>query len=239
MGKNVQSSGFKALARGLKIFFFLLYHQFAWGYDWVAAVVSLGKWNQWVLTALPYLRGPRVLELGHGPGHLQVAMLARGLQAVGLDQSRQMGALARRTIHKGTSKTAPNGYAQSPKLVRATGQALPFPMHAFHSIVATFPTPYIFEASTLAEVQRLLVPGGRLIVLLSATVTGQTAAQRAAGFLFRVTGQAGDPPDEALLPFTQAGLAAEIHWIKANAGQILMILAVKPAQDQASNGNVG
>lgn len=229
MQKNTQTFGLEALARSLKIFFFLLYHQFAWGYDWVAALVSVGKWNQWVFAALPYLQGPRVLELGHGPGHLQAAMLAQGLQAIGLDQSRQMGALARRNIRKSANKTAPNGYAQNPRLVRGVGQALPFPGHSFHSIVATFPTPYIFEASALEEIYRLLIPGGRLIVLLSATITGRTAAQRAAEFLFRVTGQASGPSQEALLPFTQAGLTAELRWIKTDASQILLILAEKPA----------
>lgn len=54
----------------LKTFFYLLYHRFAWAYDFVATSVSVGMWDEWVFSVLPALEGPIVLELGHGPGHL-------------------------------------------------------------------------------------------------------------------------------------------------------------------------
>ena len=63
----------------LRFFFHLLYHQFAWTYDWVAAGVSLGRWNEWVRSILPYMQEGRILELGHGPGHLQAELLKTGL----------------------------------------------------------------------------------------------------------------------------------------------------------------
>ena len=59
----------------LRIFFQLLYHPFAWAYDLVAGLVSLGRWKSWVLCGLPLLAG-RVLEIGFGPGHLQAALQA-------------------------------------------------------------------------------------------------------------------------------------------------------------------
>ena len=77
------------MLRFLRFFFHQLYHGFAWTYDFVAASVSIGRWRGWVLTALPYLEGPRVLELGHGPGHLQLALFESGLAPLGLDASRQ------------------------------------------------------------------------------------------------------------------------------------------------------
>ncbi len=75
-------------------FFKLLYHQFAWSYDWVSGAVSLGNWNSWTRAALPYLQGPRVLELGFGPGHLQVALQKREIWSVGIDESWQMASQA-------------------------------------------------------------------------------------------------------------------------------------------------
>ncbi|NMC80811.1 MAG: hypothetical protein GYA59_15725, partial [Chloroflexi bacterium] len=39
----------------LKVFFDLLYHSFAWTYDGVAAVVSLGRWKGWVYSVIPFL----------------------------------------------------------------------------------------------------------------------------------------------------------------------------------------
>jgi len=63
--------------------FHLLYHEAAWAYDAVAAAVSLGQWRAWGAAALPFLPGPRVLELGHGPGHMLIALTAAGYDAAG------------------------------------------------------------------------------------------------------------------------------------------------------------
>jgi len=82
----------------LRFFFRLLYHQFAFTYDLVAATVSLGRWKDWVMSVLPFVQGTRILEIGHGPGHLQRALLERNLLAVGLDESTQMGQLARHNL---------------------------------------------------------------------------------------------------------------------------------------------
>ncbi|MEW6241946.1 MAG: class I SAM-dependent methyltransferase, partial [Chloroflexota bacterium] len=60
-----------AIPRLLRVFYHWLYHPFAWVYDFVAAVVSLGRWNEWIMTVMPLIEGTRILELGHGPGPLQ------------------------------------------------------------------------------------------------------------------------------------------------------------------------
>ena len=111
----------------LGLFFRLFYHPFAWTYDLVAAVVSLGRWQGWVLRAQPYLSG-RVLEIGYGPGHLQVALDASGLEAFGLDESRQMSRQAGWRLRK-------KGYP--PGLARGMAQHIPFPENTFESVAAT------------------------------------------------------------------------------------------------------
>ena len=118
----------------LGLFFRLLYHPFAWTYDFVAAVVSLGRWQAWVQSVLPYLKG-RVLEIGHGPGHLQISLHAHGFLAVGLDESRQMSRQA-------ASRLRRQGYPVN--LARGVAQQLPFQNTSFDTIVATFPSEYIF-----------------------------------------------------------------------------------------------
>ncbi|MDO8754211.1 MAG: hypothetical protein Q7J80_09995, partial [Anaerolineales bacterium] len=96
----------KYVERFMRFFFHLLYHSFAFTYDLVAAIVSFGGWNDWVLSILPFIAGTRILELGHGTGHLQRILLTlrhgsgrdRGLFAVAIDESAQMGTLAKRRL---------------------------------------------------------------------------------------------------------------------------------------------
>ncbi len=131
----------------LRFFFRQLYNELACTYDLVAWVVSLGQWRAWGRTAIPHLPGKRVLELGHGPGHLLVAMAERGLTPVGLDLSPHMGRLAQRRLRRAQS---------SIPLVRAQTQDLPFSAGCFDSAVATFPTEFILNLATLREVARVL-----------------------------------------------------------------------------------
>ena len=51
----------------LRLFFKLLYHQFAFTYDLVAAAVSFNRWKDWTREILPLIEGTRILELGYGP----------------------------------------------------------------------------------------------------------------------------------------------------------------------------
>ena len=202
----------------LRIFFQLLYHQFAWTYDLVAAAVSLGRWKGWVLSALPWLDGG-VLEIGFGPGHLQMALHERGLAAFGLDESRQMARQARRRLRR-------NGF--SANLVRALARQIPFPGGSFETVVATFPAEYIFDADVLAQIRRVLVPGGRLVILPAAWVTGKGRLERLAAWLFKVTGEAR--AIEATLPGIQkrlmaAGFAVRNELVEVSGSQVLVILA--------------
>jgi ubiquinone/menaquinone biosynthesis C-methylase UbiE len=160
--------------------FHLLYHQFAWAYDAVSAVVSLGRWRDWGKAALPFLTESRVLELGHGPGHLLAALAGGEWQAVGLDLSPQMGRLARRRLTK---------LGLAARLARGRGQALPFTDGSFDSVVAVFPAPYIIAPDTGAAIHRVLRSGGRLVIVPEAELTGSGPMIRGVEWLYRITGQ--------------------------------------------------
>ena len=212
------------LKRILRGIFHLLYHPFAPTYDLVSWAVSFGRWKDWVESVIPFIEGARVLELGHGPGHLQRILRDKNLLTVGLDESRQMGTLAKRRLFH-------NGYAQS-RLIRGLAQSLPFSAERFDTIVATFPSEYIFDQETLLEARRTLTNGGRLIVLPVAWITGKGVLDKSLTWLFRITGQApSDPFDEVAdrlkEPFLEADFQVEIQQVEVKSSLLLILLAEK------------
>jgi len=214
----------------LRFFFRLLYHQFAFTYDLVAASVSFNRWKDWVMSVIPFIEGNRILEIGHGPGHLQRTLLSRNVISVGIDESAQMGRLAKRNLTRRASSSHAAAldiaYAQT-NLVRGIAQQLPFPNEGFDTIVATFPTEYITAVETLAEVKRCLAVEGRLIVLPAALPKNPFL-----DWLFRVTHQS---PAEAIdvvktkfkEPFARAGFRTEIQTLDIKSGVLFIVLANK------------
>jgi len=175
-------------------------------------------------SVVPFIEGTRVLELGHGPGHLQRSLLDRGLHPFGLDESRQMGTLAKNRLSQ-------CGYTQT-NLIRGVGQDLPFLENSFDTIIATFPAEYIFEQRTLLEAKRVLKNGGRLIVLPVAWVTGKGLLDKFAAWLFRVTGQAPSELTEQathrlIAPFSTAGFQVDTKLLEVKSSRVLIILAKK------------
>lgn len=221
----------------LRFFFYLLYHPLAFAYDLVAATVSLGRWKDWVLSVVPYIEGTRILEIGHGPGHLQRVLLSRQLLAVGIDASRQMGRLAKRTMTRSLtagindSTLGNNAYTQI-QLTQGLAQKLPFPNHSFDTVVATFPAEYIFRSETLSEAQRVLVEGGRFVILPGATILGRSVMDHLMALIFHITGQSVPNLGEVLKeraskPFGDAGFHLQIHEVTIKSSLVFIIVATK------------
>jgi ubiquinone/menaquinone biosynthesis C-methylase UbiE len=216
----------------LRFFFRLLYHQFAFTYDLVAATVSMGRWKDWVLSVIPFIEGSRILEIGHGPGHLQRALLSRNLLTIGLDESPQMGHLANHNLSHFTHNNLSSAYTQI-NLTRGVSQHLPFPNEWFDTLVATFPAEYIFDPQTLIEAQRVLKSNGRFVILPGATIMGRGILDRAMALLFRFTGQTPPNISEILRekskePFGKAGFHVEIYELNIRSSLVLILVATKP-----------
>lgn len=199
----------------LRLFFDLLYHQFAFTYDLVAAAVSFNRWKDWTREVLPLIEGTRILELGFGPGHLHRLLRREGWFAVGIDESPQMTRLARRNT-KGMAN-----------LTRGLAQHLPFQSEAFDTIISTFPSEYILDQDTLAEARRCLMVRGRLIVLLAAM-----PKSRALKWLYKITGESPSQTEEVVKnklqePFLLAGFATDIKNVELKSSRLLIVIAEK------------
>jgi ubiquinone/menaquinone biosynthesis C-methylase UbiE len=201
--------------RFMQVFFNLLYHPFAFAYDLVAATVSLGHWRDWVYGILPFIEGTRILELGHGPGHLQRILLDRGLVAVAMDKSATMGRLAKRRL------------GSSHRLARALAQKIPFASESFDTVISTFPSEYIFDAQSLSEAHRVLRSSGRLIVLLAALPKNPLLA-----WLFKITGQS--PPEafksiksKIIEKLARVNFSPEVQLVEVKSASLLVVIAMK------------
>jgi ubiquinone/menaquinone biosynthesis C-methylase UbiE len=196
--------------------FNLLYHQFAWMYDFAAWLVSAGRWDDWIRSTIDLIAEGPLLDIGCGQGVLLEQANLANITAFGLDESPQM-------LHR-SQKRQPSGNAS---LIRGLGQAIPFATASFTTITATFPAPYLFEPTTLKEINRVLAPDGSLIILLTAMVTGNSLRER----LIRLSGNFfgfGQPPESTLQrlfkPLQQAGFDGTIRVIETNNSRLYFLL---------------
>jgi ubiquinone/menaquinone biosynthesis C-methylase UbiE len=190
--------------RLIRFGFRLLYNEFAFTYDTVSKIVSMGAWRCWQRATIKHLGiepGGLVLELAHGTGDLQLDLKAAGYLTVGCDLSPYMGRIARAKLLR-NGLTAP--------LIRGRAQQLPFASERFPVVVATFPTSFILEASTLREINRVLLPGGRLVIVPNGKFTGGGILRRFLEWLYRITGQRSGP--------VESNLHTELHTLFAQYG---------------------
>ncbi len=132
-------------------------------YRIASTIPFAGQWRVWQRLVLPRIIGIDVLELGCGLGDLFVDMLNAGYNCRAIEHSPQMVAAARDTLRK-------RKIGQTVWIMQGSAQHLPFSESSFDTVVSTFPSEYIYDPDTLAEIERVLRPGGRVLVIEGANL---------------------------------------------------------------------
>jgi len=200
--------------------YYLLYHQLAWTYDFVAAIVSLGRWNNWVHLALPFLSGQHILEVGFGPGHLLDSAIKCHKNIVGIDESKQM-------IHRASKMIST--VVDDPPLVRGNISAMPFPDEHFDQVVSTFPSEYIFDKTAISEIFRVLMPGGQLIILPFAWIKGKLWFEKLLNRILNFDSAIPTWDEKYGNSLKQHGFSdVSIKLIEDDRSKVMFIIAAKP-----------
>jgi ubiquinone/menaquinone biosynthesis C-methylase UbiE len=108
-------------------------------------------------------------------------------------------------------------------------QALPYPANCFRNVVATFPTDYMLEPATLAEVYRVLQPGGCLVVVFEGYLAGPRPVKAVVDWLYQITGQRSLPPAKPLTLLLRSGFTARWETSIHNGASARLLIAQKQA----------
>ena len=192
-------------------------------YDLVAGLLFRSRYGaiaEAIATQVP--AGSRLLDVGCGPGEVlnRLATIAPGIDATGLDVDAAMIGRARRKAAR--AHRSPDA---GPRFVVADVAAMPFPDASFDVVVSSYAVHHWPDRQAgIAEVMRVLKPGGRAIVwdvapphptgegATSGAAHGHGHPTRTAPRIRRGSGAvaARDAPDAAALP-TTARRALRLH----------------------------
>ena len=127
-------------------------------YERYARVLSLGqdpRWRRFLVSRIEAGRGDEVLDVATGTGAVaQELIRQKGCDVVGVDQSREMLAVAREQLPAAV------------RLVEAGAEKLPFEDASFDALTFTYLLRYVEEPeATLRELARVVRPGGTIASL--------------------------------------------------------------------------
>ena len=130
------------------------YTRFARAYD--VGVKLFPVWRSWLRSALPHIRGPRVLEVSFGTGWL-LTQYADRFEAHGVELNRAMLAVAARNLERAGLHA---------DLRQGTVEALPYADASFDTVVNTMAfSGYPDAARAMGELCRVVRPGGRVVMV--------------------------------------------------------------------------
>lgn len=134
-------------------------------YDFLNRLLSFGidrRWRTKAVRLLKYREGGRILDVATGTGDVALEIALRTPESVkitGADFCREM-------VELGVMKVAASPYADRIDLKVAPCEDLPFANNTFDSITIAFGIRNVVDRKLgLAEMWRVLRPGGRMVIL--------------------------------------------------------------------------
>lgn len=134
-------------------------------YDFLNRLLSFGidrRWRTKAVQLLHYGEGSRILDVATGTGDVALEIARRtppSVRITGADFCREM-------VELGQEKVASSPYAGRIDFQVAPCEALPFADSTFDSVTIAFGIRNVVDRRLgLAEMRRVLKPGGRLIIL--------------------------------------------------------------------------
>jgi demethylmenaquinone methyltransferase/2-methoxy-6-polyprenyl-1,4-benzoquinol methylase len=124
-------------------------------YDRYARLLSFGqdpRWRRFLVSRVEVDPGETVLDVATGTGAVSLELIRqKGCSVVGLDQSREMLAVARRRL------------PEDVRLVEGDADHLPFPDASVDGLTFTYLLRYVDDPGvTLRELARVVKPGGTI-----------------------------------------------------------------------------
>lgn len=139
-----------------------MFDSIAADYDAVNHWMSLGIDHLWrrrfVRTLSPQVpAGAAILDLACGTGDLTKALARKGFTVTGLDISAEMMAIGQDKCRE---------LKPRPQFILGSAEQIPFPDHSFDAVTISFGLRnFDHRPQCLAEIRRVLKPGGHLAVL--------------------------------------------------------------------------
>jgi demethylmenaquinone methyltransferase / 2-methoxy-6-polyprenyl-1,4-benzoquinol methylase len=122
-------------------------------YEWMGSMLSFGqdpRWRRSLVRRIDVPKGSQVLDVATGTGLVARALAERGYRVTGLDASEAM---------------LRSGPPAGPRVV-ALAETLPFDDSSFDALTFTYLLRYVDDpAATLAELARIVRPGGPVVSL--------------------------------------------------------------------------
>jgi demethylmenaquinone methyltransferase/2-methoxy-6-polyprenyl-1,4-benzoquinol methylase len=130
-------------------------------YDRMGALMSFGqdpRWRRALVKMIDPHPQQRILDVATGTGMVAFALAAAGAgEVIGLDQSEDMLATARRRLAEADTAAAPITF------LRGEAEHLPFADAEFDALTFTYLLRYVDDReATMRELARVVKPGGRI-----------------------------------------------------------------------------